>query len=161
MIWKKQLSASSFFTIVDGFWWFSMQKTTDGLKKGVQKSVFSNVSWIGRVLLPTSCFFKNKKKCSCGYQTTSNVTKIAILHSCSPPTITKTVEIESAPLDFILLDFSSITPSEIFRWFQLLTDLQSLGLKGSNESTIDWLNCICLIELFVRLAVTWMDRVGI
>ena len=76
---KKNNSEQAVFSLLL-MWWFSMQKTADGLKKGVQKSVFSNVSWIRRVLLPTSCFFKNKKKCSCGYQTTSNVTKIAILH---------------------------------------------------------------------------------
>ena len=59
---NKQLTASSFFTIVDEFWWFSMQKTADGLKEGVQKSVFSTVSGIGRARSTDIVFFQKQEK---------------------------------------------------------------------------------------------------
>ena len=62
MFWKKKLRASIFFTIVDEFWWFSMQKTADGLKKSIQKSVFWNVSWIWRVPSTDIVFFQKQEK---------------------------------------------------------------------------------------------------
>ena len=43
-----------------------MQKTADGLKEGVQKSVFSNVSGIGRARSTDIVFFKNRKNVRAG-----------------------------------------------------------------------------------------------
>ena len=39
-----------------------MQKTADGLKEGVQKTVFLNVSGIGCARTSLSCFFKKVEK---------------------------------------------------------------------------------------------------